>query len=734
MALPRQNSNSAASSQNTAPMNRIPQHLHPGLRAPLLALLLTATCATASPRPSPVEPEPPLSAWQTVPAKSLDDETPAARQGERVLAWQKGRSLEPAQQVFLRVDAAFEQVQPLLQAALSGLGGYKTSQAPQTLAYLSDPWPRVWLSRRPDLRAALVQGEERARLEQAVRDGAMSPDEARTELAWALASTDSAPQDRIGIPAWQAQTPSYLATRQERFGLWRSSRGVTRVEAFDAGFLFGRPTTAVRLGREDTYPNPRYKFFDWNRNILSSAPSKELTHHLVPAPAFEALAAALRRAKLPFAVASSPLAWAEPVAQPEPPAVSLQAPGESRSLRPQSFALTRLPEFPDGITYPGILLALPGGDLLLSGEFFRHGRREQGVWRLSRQGDTLAAQAVWTGRSPGRRLTLSRDGGSAWFSGLAGAEGTAPQLFRYDVAARRLVSAPLPGLPAAGGADDKTWPDNDWLLDGEQQPLAWTRSYSGTGSMAAWQLQGQAPQEGRWKVAERLRSTRPAYVQEVLSQVLLRQARRLWAIDRSLVEWDADSGRLLHSWPLPQRFGDFPPAPGVQQRPSGWDPQALGSAEGGWVALGFTYLLPEKSPGVPLIEARAAVAEKEPVPRERHSGVHVMDTASGRVRLSALVGPGLLSAFARSAGGRWLAVGGDPAWPRLWDLDTGGAGYQLAEPAQAGTRPPHPTALAFSWDGRSVWGLSQRQLLRWELPAEAADAAGGGRFPDQSRR
>ena len=714
-------------------MTRIPRSLPPGLRAPLLALLLTATCATASRRPAPVEPEPPLSAWQTVAAKSLDDETPAARQGERVLAWQKGRSLEPAQQVFLRVDAPFAQVQPLLQAALSGLGGYKASQASQTLAYLSDPWPRVWLSRRPDLRAALVQGEERAALEQAVREGAMSADEARAELAWALASTDSAPQDRIGMPAWQAQTPSFLATRQERFGLWRSSRGVTTMEAFDAGFLFGRPTTAVRLEREDTYPNPRYKFFDWNRNILSSAPAKELTHRLVPAPAFEALAAALRRAQLPFAVASSPLAWAEPVALPEPPAVRLQLPGESRLLRPQSFALSRLPEFPEGITYPGTLLALPGGDLLLSGEFFRHGRREQGVWRLSRQGATLAAQAVWTGHSPGRRLTLGRDGGTAWFSGLASADG-APQLFRYDVAARRLVSGPVPSLPPAGGADDKAWPDNDWLLDGEQQPLAWTRSHSGTGSATAWQLQGQAPQEGRWKAAERLRSTRPAHVPDTPSPVLLRQARRLWTIDRSLVEWDADSGRLLHSWPLPQRFGDFPPAPGVQHGPSGWDPQALGSAEGGWVAMGFTYLLPETSPGVPLIETRAAGAEKQAVPRERHSGVHIMDTASGRVRLSALVGPGLLSTFARSAGGRWLAVGGDPAWPRLWDLASGGAGYRLAGPAPTDARMAHPSALAFSWDGRSVWGLSRHQLLRWELPAEAADAAGGGRFPDQSRR
>lgn len=117
--------------------------------------------------------------------------------------------------------------------------------------------------------------------------------------------------------------------------------------------------------------------------------------------------------------------------------------------------------------------------------------------------------------------------------------------------------------------------------------------------------------------------------------------------------------------------------------------------------------------------------------------MHVVDLKNGHV-LSPLLGAAdSFKAAARSANGRFLAMGTTykaGGWQHrvaLWDVAQGRTPVQL----DASSLPKNSEiqALAFSWDGSALWAIGTRELMLWKLPAALRDRAGQGAVPDQSR-
>ena len=127
-----------------------------------------------------------------------------------------------------------------------------------------------------------------------------------------------------------------------------------------------------------------------------------------------------------------------------------------------------------------------------------------------------------------------------------------------------------------------------------------------------------------------------------------------------------------------------------------WVPAPLGSAKGGWVAVGFV-----------LMEGN-----------RRDPGMHVVDLASGKLRYSlALPGLNALNAATASADGRLLALGGnDGGTPVLavWNLESGQSlSLNASRSACWDLRQLH-----WAPQGDALIGLCGDGVSRWVLPAE----------------
>ncbi len=387
--------------------------------------------------------------------------------------------------------------------------------------------------------------------------------------------------------------------------------------------------------------------------------------------------------------------------------------------------------------YPQDLLPLPDGDLLLSLEAIdRNGPRAE-LWRVH---PTAAAgpwpsERLWQGRNGARQLMAEADGGAVWFRGTP-AEGEPERLFVYRAATRQLQGYTVDGASTAAGTR--------WELDAAQRPTVFDhgpdpvpRAGFGDSRLAVGAPTGAPPPAGGpWPFATVLRAPRQALMERaakgntLLWPVRLRDPQALWIEDgQGLAALDPANGRVQRAFALPQRFGAADPndASGTAQ----WVPTPLGSLEGRWIATGFVLMLPEPpDAGAPVFAPGAGASAR----LSRFVGMHVVDSRDGQVRVSALLGEAdSLGAAARSAHGRLLALGADgpsAGAPQvaLWPLAGGGEPLRL----EAGS-PGALTALAFSWDGTTLWALGDRGLLRWTLPAALHDAADAGAYPEHSR-
>ena len=682
----------------------------------------------------------------------------AARRGEQVLLWDNGKNRQAyAEVVYLLVAAPYDQVQPLVQNALQQLGPLKAHADTMPLRDLSDSdstnWGAVMLSRRPDLRTAIAGQSLQTKLHQALQQGAIT----QQELDWRMDQA-RARVDRLGqgfdLPALKA-TYAYWDARQDRSdGMTGRYQSTLFVRVQDVSAVFGHPATVVQFGRDDTRPNPDYSLWkavtlqdvDWLGGGRTQ--SKKFGVSVVPSDVFTALTDALFAVPGKLEIAASPDAWQLPTtpAMP-PPAITLVAPDRNAPvLKPKFLRWDELVTDPSerAFLYPHDMLGLPDGSLLLSADVNGNRGDIAHVWWLHEVNGTWQADDVWQGKEGPRRMMISGDGTAAWFDGQPTDERT-PYLYRYDVASRKLSRYEV-GWPKETDWQNHELSDLHWILADDLPANFWHdyRLMQKPPNPVGYQfLTVQRPAipppaaDGAWPFHTAMTSVRQSLMDEISGNtnaliwpVRWQPSGSYWTEDsQGIAELDANTGRVLRTIALPQRFGRPDPASatGIAQ----WVPEPLGSRQGQWIATGFVLMLDDNGNMPPTVKN----ADSNSV---RFVGMHVVDLKSGHV-LSALLGRAdEFSAAARSANGRFLAMGTTSVDTgvstqrvALWDVAQGRTPVQLDA-----SLLPHGSeihAMAFSWDGSALWALDNRELVLWQLPEALRDGATRGNAPDQSR-
>lgn len=678
--------------------------------------------------------------WQIVAATALPDgATVAARRKEQILVWDNGKAGQVASSVLLLVEAPYRDVQPVVQRALESQGKFTAREENGPLSYLPSGWDEVLLSHRSDLRHALAERFALPRLQLAVTQGALTPAEMEQRLAQEYARVDSVPQDRNALDAFRVTYPDWYATQHHSYGLTGKQESTLSVDVFDVTAMFGHPATAVQIRREDSYANPNYHPLTGlaHFNILSTPPARTLSDNIVPASVFLSVRDALASLPGKMEIARSPLAWVQTVAPATAtPSLALMAPAtDVPVIKAQAISWDVLVADRRSRLYPHDLLALPDGDLLFSAEVSDGSGRPQGVWRLHQASGEWKVEEIWRGAQGSRQLSLSADGRTVWFDGTD-ARQASRELLAYDVDTHHVTHHVV------------TWPGVDrddiyslrWELAGDQQPAIFNHDYrlgDDSKNLLGYEFLSvlrpvtpPSPADDTWPFGTAFSSARQSMMSvrmqgnTLIWPVRWRDPKVFWVEDQpGIAELDASSGRVLRALALPQRFGSPDPddATGAAQ----WVPKPLGSPEAGWIAAGFVLMLADDGHMPPSLD-------KTGNRNDRFVGMHVVNLSDGRV-LSALLGRAdTLEAAARSAHGRFLALGANGikhSGPHvvLWDVAQARTPVQFETSSQ---RELH--ALAFSWNGADLWALGDRELFRWPLPDSLRDAAVQGSFPDQS--
>jgi hypothetical protein len=709
---------------------------------------INSTAHASDPTPSAASPQWAIEAAATAPGAS----GLAENQKQDVLVWITGDTRHAAEEVYLLVEKPFDQIQPAIQEALSRLGQFEYNQREEPLSEISPEWIQVLLAHRPEVRAELAQEFEYPKLERAHKTGAITAEEVQQRMARARENLDYLATYRGKHAAFKVPYKFFSANQDKVSGFFGGSASELYVWVLDVSAVFGHSATAVRISRSDTYPNPALKK-PRKFNMLSTTSAK-VGGRAVPAKVFEAVRTCLTAAsgEVPPRIAPLPQAWVEPVAPaaaerkpvlvaPRHADAAIAAETVNWGLNSRLSSLYRL-------------LPLPDGDVLVSVEAglavtLQRLHADAGGWR---------AQTVWQGADSVRDLAISADGRTVWFRGASGRDAT-PRMHAYDVKthnvrsyntvraeAGRAIDARRRDTPAEREDDwktaNKSLQSADWELTGTQLPVFFEHVI-GAGLLGGNQFEVvasaglPASEAVDWTFHTATRNGRETYVRQ--HPVRWRDRRRYWTEDSiGINELESDSGRILRAIPLPPRNGgsqfsqgypEYQHGPSNTPPPSGmapWVPTSLGSPEAGWIAVGFMILSEADSKlekgGSHPSDTRAAQAADE-----RYFGMHVVDTERGALRFSALLGTAnSLSATARSAHGRLLALAADRNRVALWDIRTGVSPVALSGPYK------DLRAVAFSWDGVYLWAVYRDGLRRWKLPAAIRDAATAGNFPDQS--
>lgn len=725
-----------------------------------LACFLLGLIGVAIPLACPADPLPGTTVdgmqWRFVQLHDTghdDDHEVAARRDEQVLVWDKGNNRQAyAGSAYLLISAPFDQVQPRVQGVLQRTSPVKASIDRWQLYNLPAPWEQVLLSRRPDLRTAIAEQAVLPRLQQALQQDAITRSELDRRMDQARARVNRLFQGSH-VPALQA-TYTYWDARQDHSdGITGQYRSTLFVRVQDVSAIFGHPATVVQFGRSDTRPNPDYSLWKaltlQDLDIFSGnrTQSSRTGVSVVPGDVFAALSDALSAMPGKLEIAASPTAWQLPSTPSIPaPAIDLIAPDPSAPvLKPLFMRWDTLVTDPSQrpLLYPHDILGLPDGSMLFSAQVSDKRGWNEYVWRLHEDNGAWRAEAVWQGKSGPRRMMINGDGSAVWFDGQPDDRGK-PCLYRYDIASRKVDRHDIV-WPSETSWRDYQMSDLHWILADDLPANFWHDIRHGekdSNPLGSEYLTVQRPAspppgtDNPWPFVTTLSSVRQSLMNDVTGSgnpliwpVRWRPAGSYWTEDpQGLAELDARTGRTLRTIELPQRFGAPNPAnaAGVAQ----WVPEPLGSPQGQWIATGFVLLLDDDGSMPPPVKLSGAK-------RARFVGMHVADLKSGHV-LSALLGPADdFKAAARSANGRFLAMGttdNSRGWTHrvaLWDVARGRTPVQLD--ASALPRDNEIHALAFSWDGSALWALGTRELLLWQLPAALRDRATRGAVPDQSR-
>ncbi len=286
-------------------------------------LLFGIAGAPAAPAATPGDEPWQLAAAASAPGTSV----PAGLGEESLLFWSRLEGLRvPAESAHLLVQAPYATVKAAVSASLRGQGPWQEREAREPLSELPEDWAPVLLSRRADLRAALAA--HAPELEAAVAAGALTAEEARQRQQQARGRVDASPAQWRALAVFGTTGyDSYFAGREARAG-----RAVTqlRVFVFDVSAAFGRPATALRVERTDTFPNPDARWIRPLRDFSvmgGGSTPRQLTRQVVPGSVFAAVRdAALAVAPGAVQVAASPQRWALP-APPRPavPSITFKA-------------------------------------------------------------------------------------------------------------------------------------------------------------------------------------------------------------------------------------------------------------------------------------------------------------------------------------------------------------------------------------------------------------------------
>ncbi len=635
--------------------------------------------------------------WQILPTaqQEIEGGLPSALRSPLLTKQNK-----PLQQVEMLVALPFEQVLPVVQAALAPMGKFEGTVSRTRVAYMEHGWGHVMMARRPELKAEYVRRFSLPALQQDVADGALLAEEVPQRMA-RLERDPSFNAQSDKLPALQVSFASWSASADQRHGFAGRTKSVVDVRVMQVDQVMGHAATVVSLRRVDDWPNPDGGVGAQLRaladfNIFSTGPSPRLSRSRVPETVFTPVFDALRTlpgASLQLGVnASDWMPAAKPVAsitEPQRRAPegahgidATQVLAVNRVLSEQTFDLADMLPMADGSvllvqSYPFTLMQWSPAD----------GHTPRTLWKAPNE-----HALHWL-------LAGDRRGRGAY---LASADG----VLRYEVGAAKVATHPLAFDRPKLGADSYL----RYTHDGDGLPLPYLHDQVGKrDALSLWTAtQHPAADGARWEYAQRFAALRQDVVDHnfpgntrVKPVQWDGQRSNVWVEDAAgLTELDGNTGRVQRVLPLPRRFGKANPQDdaGMAQ----WTPPPFGSIAGNWIAVGFVLMDGET----------------------RNPGMHVVDVGSGNVRHS-LTLPGLdsLNAAAGSPDGRLLALGSNRGGvvAAVWNLDTG-----RSLSLRAGNKTCWDLRqLQWSPDGRTLWGRCGDGLVQWALPEEWRSAAAG---------
>lgn len=623
--------------------------------------------------------------WQMLPTAQQEAEKGLPSALQAPLLAKNQRALD---KVELLVALPFDQVLPVVQASLASMGKFNAPVQRTRVAYMDHGWGNVLIARRPELKAEFIRRYRMPALRTAVAQGALldeelPPREQRLQRDPAVdAMSDKLAELQGSFASWQASA-------EQKHGVLGRAKSTVEVRVMQVDEALGKPATAITLSRTDDWPNPNGGIVDQLRefNVMGGGPSPRLSRSRVPEALFNPVYDAVRKlpgAALQIGVNASD--WQPAlVADNRIVEPSLTVPGNTKD----AAAAQRLLAFGSGDYYD--MRPLADGSVLLLSSY------PKALWRWA-PGMGDEPQRVWQASADAGRAGLSVDaqGRNAWLA-------VQRQIVSYSLDQQRVLTHPLRWAadvrqPISGG-----W---SWTQDAQGRPVPYDHALDGRGGirdvLRVLQPQTTPSADGEpWGYAQRFDATRQGVVGSYPGNSLVKPVRwdgpgqGFWIEDPAgLTELDGTTGRVSRVLALPRRFGkaDGNDDTGMAQ----WVPAPLGSAKGGWVAVGFV-----------LMEGT-----------RRDPGMHVIDVVSGKLRYSlALPGLNALNSASASADGRLLALGSnDGSTPVLavWNLQSG----------QSLSLNPSRSAcwdlrqLHWAPQGDALIGLCGDGVARWALPAE----------------
>ncbi len=597
-------------------------------------------------------------------------------------------------------------------------------------------WHPLLMAQRPDLRRAVTDAQLGPMLDRAQAEGALTEDEVGRLKARATAQTDRYFAEVSALPEFEADAEGYSG--EVGRGHPRDNNGSghsTRLQISDAHSFFGPEMAVVRLARLEAKTEWQERSGFMHLPFPLNLNKQQVTRELVAADGWTGVESALSSLARPDTSAGARglargLVVAERPADLMPAGPAPAAPA-SKLLLPTSPARDAEARFLPydassdiaGFSYPSDLLALPDGSLLLGGESWNGGRLgQQSVKRFTLDGSraALRMEAVWDGSGKGG-VELQRGWNADVWWRYRDASDQA-RMVRWSITGGAMPALPVP--KSLGRAQWIVHPGLGPLFPNRRAIHGELASSGDPDRAAALAALAQPPADGSSPGQSKAGATIPVaggVRQDVLRRISantkpsallrVRDAKASWWFDWSIYSTRFAGAALSASSATPDGDNDCYRG-------------CLGSLEAGWLARKSSIGLPTRD-GV-----SAGAPDRAAMPRaQRFESVTLTNLRTGALLHTIVVPGSVVEGIARSASGRLLAIASRAPdnYLSLVDLRAPARSTQHVVPDGAGSLE----RVAFSWDGKTLWGSAQRGLIAWPVPREQQDAAHGDAAPDQ---